>query len=134
VLRWAACEDPSVAVQLGADVPFCLAGGRARVTGIGDAIQPLPFVAAAFTLLIPPFGCATAAVYRMWDELGGPSGPRANDLEHAALAVEPRLGEWRDRLGEATGARPTLAGSGSTWFVEGEHPGDDRIVVRTVRH
>jgi hypothetical protein len=25
-----------------------------------------------------------------------------------------------------------LAGSGSTWFVEGAFPGDDRIVVRTV--
>jgi hypothetical protein len=27
---------------------------------------------------------------------------------------------------------PVLAGSGGTWFVEGEFPGDDRIVTRTV--
>jgi 4-diphosphocytidyl-2-C-methyl-D-erythritol kinase len=71
------------------------------------------------------------AVYRRWDELGGPTGPGANDLEQAALAVEPRLAEWRDRLGDATGETPCLAGSGSTWFVEGEFPGEDRVVVRT---
>ncbi|HEV7757398.1 MAG TPA: 4-(cytidine 5'-diphospho)-2-C-methyl-D-erythritol kinase, partial [Acidimicrobiales bacterium] len=56
----------------------------------------------------------------------------ANDLEPAALVVEPRLTQWRDQLAGATGEQPVLAGSGSTWFVEGAFPGDDRIVVRTV--
>ena len=55
-----------------------------------------------------------------------------NDLEVAALAVAPALGAWRDQLAEATGARPQLAGSGGTWFVEGDFPGDGRIVARTV--
>ena len=81
---------------------------------------------------LPPFGCSTIDVYRAWDRLGGPSGPAANDLELAALDVEPRLAVWRDRLADATGQRPDLAGSGSTWFVEGDYPGDDRLVVRTV--
>ena len=121
----------SLAARLGADVPFCLRGGRARVGGVGEVLDPLPFEARTYTLLLAPFGCSTVAVYRRWDELGGPSGPRGNDLEHAALAVEPRLAEWRDRLGDATGQTPCLAGSGSTWFVEGEFPGDDRVVVRT---
>jgi 4-diphosphocytidyl-2-C-methyl-D-erythritol kinase len=58
-------------------------------------------------------------------------GDRGNDLEPAALAVEPRLGEWRDRLGDLTGVPPRLAGSGSTWFVEGEFPGAATLVVRT---
>ena len=31
-LRWAGCADPDVAAGIGADVPFCLVGGRARVT------------------------------------------------------------------------------------------------------
>ena len=35
------------------------------------------------------------------------------------LVVEPRLASWRDALGELAGAEPVLAGSGSTWFVEG---------------
>jgi len=133
VLRWAGVDEPELALQLGADVPFCLRGGRARVRGVGEVLEPLPFVARAYTLLRPPFGCSTAAVYRAWDELGGPIGPGANDLERAALHVEPRLTEWRDRLGDATGRQPSLAGSGSTWFVEGEFPGDDRLVVHTIR-
>jgi 4-diphosphocytidyl-2-C-methyl-D-erythritol kinase len=134
VLRWAGVDDPERAVTLGADVPFCVRGGRARVTGVGEQIEPLPFEERTFTLVIPPFGCATVDVYRAWDELGGPRGPGNNDLESAALVVEPRLAVWRDGLVEATGQQPHLAGSGSTWFVDGEFPGDDRIVVRTTQN
>jgi 4-diphosphocytidyl-2-C-methyl-D-erythritol kinase len=133
VLRWAGCDDVAVAAGLGADVPFCLVGGRARVTGIGDVLEPLPPEDRTFTLLTPPFGVSTPAVYRMWDELGGPRSDGPNDLEPAALAVEPRLGRWRDRLADATGRTPVLAGSGSTWFVEGTFPGEGRVVTRTDR-
>ncbi len=131
VLRWAGVDDPAVAVALGADVPFCVRGGRARVRGVGEVVEPLAPLERTYTLFTPPFGCSTAAVYRAWDRLGGPQGIGANDLEAAALAVEPGLAEWRDRLAEATGATPVLAGSGSTWFVEGAHPGDGRLVTRT---
>jgi 4-diphosphocytidyl-2-C-methyl-D-erythritol kinase len=133
VLRWAGCDDLAIAASLGADVPFCLRGGRARVSGIGDVLEPLPAVQATFTLLTPPFGVSTVAVYREWDRMGGPSGDGPNDLEPAALAVEPRLAEWRDRLGDATGVTPVLAGSGSTWFVEGAFPGENRVVTRTAQ-
>jgi 4-diphosphocytidyl-2-C-methyl-D-erythritol kinase len=134
VLRWAGrADDVELAATLGADVPFCLRGGRARVSGIGDVLEPLPFVDRTFTLLTPPFGCSTPAVYRAWDDLGGPAAAGPNDLEPAALAVEPRLAEWRDRLGDATGLTPVLAGSGSTWFVEGSWPdAEGGTVVRTV--
>lgn len=132
VLRWAGIRDLTVAASLGADVPFCVAGGRARVTGVGEELTPLPFEARTFTLLTPPLHCSTVAVYRAWDDLGGPTAEGPNDLEPAALAVEPSLARWRDRLGDATGQTPALAGSGSTWFVEGEFPGDGRVVVRTV--
>jgi 4-diphosphocytidyl-2-C-methyl-D-erythritol kinase len=132
VLRWAGFADPIGAAALGADVPFCLVGGRARVRGIGELVEPLPFEARELTLLLPPFGCATPAVYAAWDALGGPVGEHGNDLEPAALAVAPELGRYRDLLGDATGERPRLAGSGSTWFVPGAYPGDGRIVVRTV--
>lgn len=132
ILRWADVDDVSVAVALGADVAFCLHGGRARVSGIGEIIEPLPFLDRTFTFSTPDFGCDTAAVYAMWDELGGPTAEGPNDLEPAALRVEPRLGEFRDRFGDATGETPILAGSGSTWFVPGAHPGPGRVVVRTV--
>src|SRR5437667_1140626 len=54
VLRWAECSDASVALSLGADVPFCIVGGRARVRGAGEVVDPLPFEPRAFTLLTPP--------------------------------------------------------------------------------
>ena len=132
VLRWAGADDVALAARLGADVPFCLHGGRARVTGIGDQLQSLPFEARTFTLAFPDLGCDTAAVYRRWDDLGGPTADGPNDLEPAALAVAPALAAFRDAFGDATGETPVLAGSGSTWFVPGAHPGPGRTVTRTI--
>jgi len=132
ILRWAGFSDLEAAAALGADIAFCLVGGRARVRGIGELVEPLPFEPRTLTLLTPPFGCSTPAVYRAWDELGGPTSAGPNDLEAAALAVEPRLARYRDELGDAAGSTPRLAGSGSTWFVEGDHPGAGRVVARTI--
>jgi 4-diphosphocytidyl-2-C-methyl-D-erythritol kinase len=133
VLRWAGVADLSVAAALGADVPFCLIGGRARVRGVGDLVEPLPDRDLSFTLLIPPLHVSTPAVYAAWDRMGGPTGEGVNDLEPAALAVEPRLAAVRDELRGRTGAEPVLAGSGATWFVEGAFPGPGLVVVRTAR-
>ena len=140
VLRWAGvagAEGLLAGARLGADVPFCLAGGgRARARGVGEILELLPFEEVAgspYTLLTPPFGVSTAAVYQAWDEMGGPTGDGPNDLEPAALRVEPRLALWRDRLRSAIGLEPVLAGSGSTWFVPGEHVGEGRLVVRVAK-
>ena len=121
VLRWAGFDDPIGASRLGADIPFCLVGGRARVTGIGEIVEPLPTQRLEFTLVIPPLASSTPAVYAAWDALGGPTGDGRNDLETAAIAVTPELAEWRDAIRERCGAAPVLAGSGATWFVEGRH-------------
>ena len=121
VLRWGGVTDLAAAAAIGADVAFCLVGGRARVRGIGDIVEPLPFVERAVTLVVPPLTVSTPAVYRAWDELGGPTAPGPNDLEPAAIAVVPELARWRDRIGELSGERPILAGSGATWFVHGQH-------------
>ena len=140
VLRWAGCTDAAIAARLGADAPFCVAGGRARVTGIGEQLEPLPFVDRAYTLLTPPFGVSTVAVFKAWDELGGPVVAGPNDLEPAALVVAPELARWRDRFAAATGVTPILAGSGSTWFVPGAFEGLEHelapgavVVTRTDR-
>ena len=121
VLRWAGRQgDVDRARQLGADVAFCLRGGRARVSGVGDILSAVA-VRGGDPLHPPdpPVPVSTVAAYRTWDALGGPTGPGVNDLEAAALALEPSLAGWKDRLGRATGLVPTLAGSGSTWFVPG---------------
>jgi 4-diphosphocytidyl-2-C-methyl-D-erythritol kinase len=122
VLRWAGYTDIVAAASLGADVSFCLVGGRAAVRGIGEIVEPLPFEAAEVTLIIPPLAVSTPAAYRAWDALGGPRADGPNDLEPAALLVEPQLAVWRDRIREVVGVPPTLAGSGATWFVRGHHP------------
>ena len=120
-LRWAERPDPALGAQLGADVPFCLQGGRARVSGIGEILEVAEFETRTFTLLVPPFGVSTPAVFRKYDELApGFDAHERNDLTTAALAVEPRMSEWRDKFAKWTGAEPVLAGSGSTWFVDGE--------------
>ena len=124
VLRWARCSDPGVALGLGSDVPFSVIGGRALVEGTGERVTPLEFEPRRFLLLIPPFGVNTARVYGAWDELDRARVPHegANALTAAALTVEPRLLRWRDVLQEFTGRPAVLAGSGSTWFVEGSLP------------
>jgi 4-diphosphocytidyl-2-C-methyl-D-erythritol kinase len=122
VLRWAGWTDLAVATGLGADVPFCLLGGQAQVSGIGEEVTPVPWERHDVTLCIPPLAVSSAAVYRAWDGLGRPTSDGPNDLEPAALVVEPSLARWRDRFAEATGRTPVLAGSGATWFVEGAHP------------
>lgn len=140
VLRWAgygsSTEHLAAAAGLGADIAFCLVGGRARVRGIGEIVEPLPPLALDITLVIPPLAVSTPAAYRVWDELGGPHAAGPNDLEPAALVVEPRLAHWRDRIAEMCGSAPVLAGSGATWFVPGHHPslqalGPEATVVLT---
>ena len=121
-MRRPCCAGPAAPTPASPSVsaPTCRSawsGGRARVAGVGERVTPLPFEARDYLLLLPPFGVDTASVYRAWDE--EPRDDAPNALTQAALAVEPRLAGWRDALRELTGAEPALAGSGSTWFVEG---------------
>ena len=87
----------ALGASLGADVPFCLAGGLARVTGIGENVAPvhgapeLPLV-----LVRPGGGLSTAAVFRRWDEGGYP--PVALDAARLADAVVRRDLPAADRL------------------------------------
>jgi 4-diphosphocytidyl-2-C-methyl-D-erythritol kinase len=136
VLRWAGYADIEGAAALGADVAFCLVGGRARVRGIGEVVEPLTFEPINITLVVPPMSVSSPFVYQMWDDLGGPHSDGGNDLEPAALSAFTALARWRDRIREAAGTAPTLAGSGATWFLRGHHDVDDAladaVVVRTV--
>ena len=125
ILRWAGFTDLNAASKLGADIPFCIAGGRARVSGIGEIINPLPSLRRDITLVIPPFGVSTPAVYKAFDELTdfgklSLKDAGANDLELAAIKVEPRLEIWKQKIAQAVGVEPKLAGSGSTWWLEGK--------------
>ncbi len=122
-----------LAAGLGSDVPFCLVGGCADVSGVGERVRPTEAGRDyAVALVVPPFEVATAAVYSAWDLLGEPHAapmPESalppslrnavavrNDLTDAAIAVAPDIAAWRAEL-EAGWSRPVgLSGSGPTLF------------------
>ncbi len=121
-------ELADIGAGLGADVPACLRGGALRMRGIGDVIRSITLPAIGLVIATPHFGCPTPAVYRAWDDLGGPAGRRVetgvpglevlvNDLEPAALAVEPRLAGFREHVEDLAGHPVVLAGSGSSYVV-----------------
>lgn len=107
-------------LALGADVPFF--GSMlpaARVTGIGEAIEPLPPMAGRVVVAVPPFRLSTAAVYAELrpDDWSGDAGDREgrNDLLAPALRLRPELAELM-RLVERAGGEPRLTGSGPACF------------------
>ena len=65
--------------------------------GIGDRVEPVALGSRTVVIATPRLHCDTAAVYRAWDSLGGPTGG-TNDLEAAAQRGEGRLqvlhGPW----------------------------------------
>ena len=77
--------------KLGADVPYCIAGGFARVRGMGEKITPLG-EGERFPLVLLHVGCglSTAQVFSEYDRVGGTLG-----LDNAA----PRPGHPRPRSG-----------------------------------
>ena len=118
VLRCFGVDDYSLAASLGADVPFCIAGGRALVSGIGEVIEPLEDEAIHVIVVTPRFSVSTRAVYDAYDEIASTSTGGPNDLEPAALVVEPRLRLVKDVVASVTGREAVLAGSGASYFVE----------------
>ncbi|TAN22469.1 MAG: 4-(cytidine 5'-diphospho)-2-C-methyl-D-erythritol kinase [Actinomycetota bacterium] len=107
------------ALSLGADVSFCVRGGSAIVRGVGELLQPLPVRPENFVLLLSPFGVSTRDVYMKFDELNRDEKEATNQLESAAQACEPRLAISKKVLRKFSGVEPILAGSGSTYFIQG---------------
>lgn len=126
---------------LGTDIPFFVdpvawmaeqPPRPALVTGVGDRIERIGRLDQALTLICPPFGCPTGAVYRAFD--AAPTRacdePRVrslatppirtedlfNDLTEPAERVEPRLRLLRNSLADALGVPVHVSGSGSTLF------------------
>ena len=127
MLRYFGVTDTSKAATLGADIPFCMSGGRALVSGIGEVIEPLPESSENVVVITPGFGVNTRDVYAAYDELGLGVEGALNELEPAALHVEPRLSRVKDWITEVAGRAPTLAGSGGSFFLLGDAGDHNRI-------
>ncbi|MBC7324582.1 MAG: 4-(cytidine 5'-diphospho)-2-C-methyl-D-erythritol kinase, partial [Moorella sp. (in: Bacteria)] len=134
-LGLSAGELVSLGARLGADVPFCLAGGTALARGKGEVLYPLPGLGGLGVVLVkPPFGVSTARAYRLYDQMGG--GPRpdhqammaavakkdvraigrllANVFENVAASLHPEIREIKKALLEAGTLGASLSGSGPT--------------------
>jgi 4-diphosphocytidyl-2-C-methyl-D-erythritol kinase len=133
-----------LAARLGSDVSFFLdetnPARPALVTGLGEAVERLPKHNAEVVLILPPFGCPTASIYRAFDDLAhSPRSPDLervrglmehpdpgphlfNDLTAAAHAVAPELARLHQRLREGLREPVHMTGSGSTLFVLSQDP------------
>lgn len=124
-----------LAAGLGADVPMCLAGRTAHVTGIGEQLWTAPPLPDCAILLVNPrialptravfaarqTGFSTArAITRPWRDLTDFTAvlaERGNDLTTAALSLAPAVGDVLGRLGRSRGVRHAgMSGSGATCF------------------
>jgi 4-diphosphocytidyl-2-C-methyl-D-erythritol kinase len=127
----------AVARSLGSDVPACLHGAPAWLTGLGETWTPISAPDFAAVLVNPLQALATPLVYREFDRqrLGGdfaPSEPprwssrgdalseivaRGNALTAAANALAPDVGWIIEILrNDARVAHTAMSGSGATCF------------------
>lgn len=125
----------AIATALGADVPVCLYGRPAIVSGIGERIAPGPALPAVGVVLANPrVAVPTPAVFAARRGPFGQSRPftlngtgpaamfaaladRRNDLTDAAITVAPVIADVLRALERSDGCRlARLSGSGATCF------------------
>jgi 4-diphosphocytidyl-2-C-methyl-D-erythritol kinase len=123
-------------VRLGADVPVCLAGQPARMTGIGEGLQPLAHALPRAWLVLanPGQAVSTPEVFRALDrrdnapmqalprlrdaaELAAWVAMQRNDMETAATRLLPIIADVRRALSAQPGCLLSrMSGSGATCF------------------
>jgi 4-diphosphocytidyl-2-C-methyl-D-erythritol kinase len=124
----------TVALQLGADVPFFLDPGPARVRGIGEVVEPLStMVRLNLVIAVPKVNVPTAKVFAALsrDSWSGPladseipsilSGKISateviNDLAKPAMALFPDIAKLKALLEEEGARVAAMSGSGGAVF------------------
>lgn len=95
----------ALGARLGADVPFCLVGGTARVEGVGERVTPLSVSPGLWlTLWKPPAGVSTAEVYAGLDERRAILGERSARGEQPGGQAWPGRDSAESRLAAAATA------------------------------
>lgn len=126
--------SPEALLELGADLPVCLAARSSWVGGIGEEVMPAPALPACHLLLVNPGQpLSTGAVFkgREGDFSSAPPRPehfagfaalidflaaQGNDLEASALTLVPAIGEALAALRGEGAALARMSGSGATCF------------------
>ena len=123
-------------LRLGADVPMCLDGCAARVSGIGEIAEPAACMPALPMLLVNPgVPVSTPAAFGALQLRDNPPLDRLpangftdaealltalahsrNDLEAPAMALAPTIGEALAQLRERGALFARMSGSGATVF------------------
>lgn len=108
--------------QLGSDVPFFFSRGTALCTGRGEKLEEQEPLELRGVLVKPPYGLSTPTVYRETrvGELQEIKAPYFNDLEGAALRLEPRLKALKEQLLGCGFQTVCMTGSGSAFFCLGD--------------
>ena len=130
-------ELMELGVRLGADIPYCIAGGIKLSEGIGEILTALPpMPECAIVLIKPEESASTAHVYKAVDSLGGYHHPdidgqiealRAGDLRGLAERCEnvlelvtgedlPVIGRIEDFLIKQGALGACMSGSGPSVF------------------
>ncbi|MFH1512253.1 MAG: 4-(cytidine 5'-diphospho)-2-C-methyl-D-erythritol kinase [Bacillota bacterium] len=143
-----------IAQTLGADVPFFLTGGFARVGGFGEVIKPLPPLKEIPLVLLQPCGPqSTKEVFVLYDSLGAVSHPdtaaaqdallrsdlkalskaAGNVLQQALEPVSPQIAEAVAALDACGAIFASMTGSGSAVFGAFETENAAAFAYRTLR-
>ncbi len=138
-LRLTKKELNSIAVKLGADVPFFLEGGLCRVKGIGENVTKLPSIIPINLLVVHcGNGLSTPEVYKEYDSIKSdhinPHKPcietllnglysgrisdlnSLNQLELPAVRLMPEIASVKQKMLEYGAVFAQMSGSGSAVF------------------
>lgn len=121
-----------IAADIGADVPFCLAGGTRLCRGIGEEMSPAEEPSdCCFLVVMPDFTCPTRAAYAKYDEAPVPAKNGLSEFAEALsdggfakkmynvferLYDDPRIEEIKSKLTAAGAEGAMLTGSGAAVF------------------
>lgn len=125
----------AIGLTLGADVPVCLAGRPTLMTGVGEHLAPAPALPSAWLVLVNPRRpLSTPAVFKARNgDFSAPAplaespadahslavalAARRNDLTHAAISLEPVVGDMLALIAAQPGCLlARMSGSGATCF------------------
>ena len=139
----------ALAIALGADVPFFLTGGCARVRGIGERIERIRgWPGLRLLLAVPPVTVSTAWAFRTYSAAGGHGDETAahfagaqeprpewlvNDLETVVLPAFPAVALAKHALISAGATAAVMSGSGAAVVGLVIAPADPEAVVADFR-